>query len=126
MLKKLVANHTPSHNDRKWTDNKRKKRMIQVSKPLFQLGQVVATPGAIEAMQKAGQVAWEFLSRHVAGDWGIVDADDKAANDASLKDGSRILSAYTLNTGEKIWVITEATDDQGKRAATTILLPDEY
>jgi hypothetical protein len=100
--------------------------MIEVSNPLFRLGQVVATPGAIEAMQKAAQSPWEFVSRHVAGDWGTVDAEDKALNDAALKDGSRILSAYTLSTGVKIWVISEATDDQGQRAATTILLPEEY
>jgi len=100
--------------------------MIAMNNPLFRLGQMVATPGAIEAMQKAHQSPWEFLSRHVAGDWGMVSADDKAANDASLKDGSRILSAYKLNTGEKVWVITEAEDDKGQRVATTILLPEEY
>jgi len=100
--------------------------MIQVNNPLFRLGQTVATPCAIEAMQKASQSPWEFLSRHVAGDWGNVSADDKALNDAALKDGSRLLSAYSLNTGEKIWVITEAEDDQGQRAATTLLLPEEY
>ena len=100
--------------------------MIVVNNPLFRLGQVVATPGAIEALEKASQVPFEFIARHSRGDWGIVSGEDKAANDASLKDGSRILSAYILNTGEKVWVITEATDDQGQRAATTILLPEEY
>jgi hypothetical protein len=100
--------------------------MIQVSQPLCRVGQVVATPGAIEAMQQAGQAPWEFLSRHVAGDWGTLNEEDKANNHTALKDGSRILSAYLLKTGEKLWVITEAEDDQGQRAATTILLPDEY
>lgn len=52
--------------------------------------------------------------------------DDKAANDESLKDLSRLLSAYILKTGVKIWVITEAADDHANRAATTVLLPDEY
>lgn len=100
--------------------------MIQVSNPLFRLGQILATPGALEALQKAGQAPWEFLSRHVTGDWGTVNDEDKALNNASLEDGSRILSAYLLKDGRKIWVITEAEDDQGQRAATTILLPDEY
>jgi hypothetical protein len=99
--------------------------MIVVKNPLFRLGQTVATPAAIEAMRRAGQVPWEFLSRHVSGDYGIVNAEDKALNDAAVKDGSRLLSAYLLNTGVKVWVITEAEDDQGQRAATTILLPDE-
>lgn len=100
--------------------------MIAVSKPLFKPGQVLATPGALDQLERAGQSVWEFLSRHVAGDWGVVDDEDKTLNDGALKDGSRILSAYLMKTSQKLWIITEATDDQGQRAATTILLPDEY
>jgi hypothetical protein len=93
---------------------------------LFTPGQVLATPGALEALGQAGQSVSDFLVRHLAGDWGTVSADDKAANDESLKEGSRLLSAYLLTTGVKIWIITEATDDHGLRIATTVLLPDEY
>jgi hypothetical protein len=100
--------------------------VIAVKRSSFKLGQVVATPGALAALDKAGQSPWEFLSRHLAGDWGIVDEEDKAANDQAVKDGSRILSAYLLNTNEKLWIITEATDDHGQRSATTLLLPEEY
>jgi len=101
--------------------------MIAMNKsPLFKLGQVVATPGALEALEKAGQSPWEFLSRHIAGDWGLVCDEDKALNDEALKDGSRILSAYVLKTGVKVWIITEATDDHGQRGASSLLLPDEY
>jgi len=100
--------------------------MIAVNKPRFKLGQVVATPDVLAAMAKAGQQPWEFLARHVQADWGIVDAKDAEANDEALKDGSRLLSAYLLKTGEKLWIITEAEDDHGNRAATTLLLPDEY
>ena len=102
--------------------------MIQsmTNQPRFPLGQVLATPGAIEVLESSGQSPTEFLAKHVRGDWGIVDAEDKAANDQSLIDGSRILSAYRTSKGEKLWVITEACDDQGRRAATTILLPEEY
>lgn len=96
------------------------------SQPKFPFGQVLATPGALEALESSGQSPTEFLAKHVRGDWGIVDADDKAANDQSLIDGSRILSAYLTSKGEKLWIITEACDDRGHRAATTILLPDEY
>jgi hypothetical protein len=67
-----------------------------------------------------------YLSRHLVGDWGVVDDDDKEANNEALKDGSRLLSAYILPTGLKIWVITEAANNDGKREATTALLPDEY
>jgi hypothetical protein len=101
--------------------------MIPVNNPLFKLGQVVATPGALAALEKAGQAPWEFVSLHVAGNWGVVDAEDAEANNQALKDGSRLLSAYILKDGKtKIWVITEAEDDNGNRSATTLLLPTEY
>ncbi len=97
-----------------------------MTKSKFHLGQTLATPGALEALQKVGQSPVEFLDRHIRGDWGDVCPDDAALNDEALKDGSRILSAYKLKDGTKIWVVTEAADDQGRRAASTILLPDEY
>ena len=100
--------------------------MIAVKTPKFRMGKVVATPGAIAALEEAGQSPWEFLTLHLAGNWGTVDAEDKAANDNALRDGSRILSAYRLNTGEKIWIITSAEDDDGHRESTTLLLPNEY
>jgi len=101
--------------------------MIPVNNPLFKLGQVVATPGALEALETANQTPWEFITLHVAGNWGVVGTEDAEFNNQSLKDGSRILSAYILKDGKtKIWIITEAEDDHGNRAATTLLLPDEY
>jgi hypothetical protein len=87
----------------------------------FQLGRVVATPGALRALEKAKQQPAEFLDRHVNGDWGEVPDEDKQENELSVEQGFRILSAYTTSAGEKIWVITEAD-----RSATTILLPSEY
>ncbi len=90
-------------------------------KPLFALGQIVGTPGAIEALSQAGQEPLELLSRHVTGDWGELDQEDRAENDFSVKNDLRILSAYTLETGVRVWLITEAD-----RSATTILLPSEY
>lgn len=92
----------------------------------FSLGGLVATPGAIEAMEESGQEAGFFLARHAAGDWGEVCPEDGELNNQSVVDGSRILSAYRTLKGVKIWVITEATDDDGHRAATTILLPEDY
>ena len=100
--------------------------MIHTSKPLFNLGQVVATPGALDALGKAGQSPSEFLDRHVRGDWGNLCAEDSEENTLSLKDGSRILSVYHTKSEDKIWIITEAADEHGQRAATTLLLPSEY
>jgi hypothetical protein len=92
----------------------------------FDLGQTVATPAALKAISEAGQTPDFFLDKHIQGDWGEVDDDDRNANDEALVDGSRLLSAYRTLKGERLWVITEATDDEGQRAATTIIRPEEY
>jgi hypothetical protein len=90
--------------------------------PLFSLGQVVATPGALDALGKAGQTPLEFLARHVRGDWGEVDEHDRSENQLSLNRGFRLLSSYRISSGDtKVWVITEAD-----RSVTTVLLPEEY
>jgi hypothetical protein len=92
----------------------------------FQPGQIVATPGAIEAMRASGQNAQDFLSRHLRGDWGDLDDEDRKLNDEALTDGSRLLSAYATRKDVKLWVITEAVGDDGMRLCTTILKPEEY
>lgn len=60
---------------------------------MFPLGQVVATPGALEALELAGKQPLEFLTRHAQGDWGDLGDDDKRANDQAIKTGARILSS---------------------------------
>ena len=94
---------------------------MRTHRPRFPLGQVVATPGALVALQAAGELPFALLRRHQSGDWGDIPKADKAENELSVAQGLRILSAYTLTTGEKIWLITEAD-----RSATTLLLPSEY
>jgi hypothetical protein len=74
----------------------------------FPLGRLAATPGALQAMADSGQEPAFFLQRHVGGDWGEVDAEDRRLNDEALKDGSRLLSAFTTLKGVRLWVITEA------------------
>jgi hypothetical protein len=95
-------------------------------KPRFSLGDVLATPGSLDALTASGESVEALLARHAACDWGDLSQEDKDLNDAALVDGSRILSVYRTRLGVKLWVITEAEDDNGNRAATTILLPDEY
>jgi hypothetical protein len=63
-------------------------------KPLFDLGQLVATPGALAALEKSGQSPMEFLTRHVTGDWGAVPEEDRKENQFSLEKGFRLLSSY--------------------------------
>jgi hypothetical protein len=93
----------------------------QRPQPKFALGQTVATPGVLEQLQVAGQDPLALLQRHVTGDWGDLDDEDKRENDFSVDRNLRILSAYKLETGVKVWVITESD-----RSVTTILLPSEY
>lgn len=87
----------------------------------FPLGRVVATPGAIAALQAARQSPLDFLKRHVQGDWGELNPHDVAENESALQHGFRLLSRYKLNDGTLIYIITEAD-----RSVTTILLPEEY
>ena len=87
----------------------------------FELGQLVATPGALDALKEAEMSFMPYIRRHLEGDWGEVGPEDRAENELSLREGFRLLSAYRLPTSCKIWIITEAD-----RSATTILLPEEY
>ena len=96
-------------------------------RPSFDLGQIVATPGALAAT--TDEQRRHYLGRHSIGDWGRVDGEDWQTNDDAVLNGFRILSAYPIDPkkpckgfGENtLWIITEAD-----RSVTTFLLPDEY
>ena len=94
---------------------------VVIATARFDLGRIVATPGALEALELSGESPATFLARHVVGDWGDLDEDDRAENELSIREGFRILSAFKLGDGTKIWIITEAD-----RSSTTVLLPSEY
>jgi hypothetical protein len=85
------------------------------------LGQIVATPGALAALDEADEHPSEFLSRHACGNWGDLCEEDRRENEYSLAHGFRVLSSYKLRNGAVIWIITEAD-----RSSTCLLLPDEY
>jgi Protein of unknown function (DUF2958) len=87
----------------------------------FPLGQVVATPAALEALEVVGKRPQEFLARHGRGDWGELDEHDRLVNEHALAHGDRLLSSYILDNGQRLWIITEAD-----RSASTLLLPSEY
>ncbi|HEY4360366.1 MAG TPA: hypothetical protein VGN17_05340 [Bryobacteraceae bacterium] len=89
--------------------------------PRFPLGHLVATPGALRALAETNQTPQQFVNRHANGDWGDLDEADRNENELSVAKGFRILSAYQLQDGTKIWIITEAD-----RSSTCILLPEEY
>ena len=95
--------------------------METTEKEKFTLGRIVATPGALAALEDSHESSVAFIRRHAAGDWGEVCEDDRQENEFSLKNGFRLLSSYQTKAGTKLWIITEAD-----RSATTILLPEEY
>lgn len=106
----------------------------------FQLGQCVATPGALTLLEQTGFSAAFLINRHLYGDWGDVCKEDAEMNEMALKDGSRIMSVYRLVSPEKlkatpqskrsdlptVWLITDAEDDDGVRRCSTILRPEDY
>jgi hypothetical protein len=69
-------------------------------KLLFDLGQPVATPGALAALEKSGQSPMEFLSHHVTGDWGAIPEEDRKENQFSLEKGFRLLSSYRTTAND--------------------------
>lgn len=89
---------------------------------LFSPGQIVAAHGEF--------VAWQLpqLDRCLYRHSGCVDKQDANANDAAVKSGDRILSAYLIDDSKPcngagcntLWIITEAD-----RSVTTFLLPAE-
>ena len=88
---------------------------------LFPLGQIVATPGALEALDCAAINAMDLIQRHQSGDWGNVPPADAEENMRSIENGWRILSSYAISDDQNLWIITEAD-----RSVTTLLLPEEY
>ena len=106
----------------------------------FALGQVVATPGALALLQTTGWSAASLIARHMHGDFGDTCRDDAALNELAISDGSRIMSVYRLVDAEKlkatpkqkhtdlptVWIITDSTNEAGKRECTTLLLPEDY
>ena len=93
----------------------------------FNLGPIVATPDAMEALKRNNMTGLELLSRHAACDWGTLCDEDKAANADALKTGARLMSSYTLPDETTLWIITDAEiDEEHHRYCTTLLLPDNY
>ena len=94
--------------------------------PRIELGQVVATPGALDLLTRYQRNPQDFLNRHRHGDWGNLSSEDWEANQNALETGARILSSYKLTDTVQLWIITEAVGDNGRRASTCILLPEDY
>ena len=88
----------------------------------FELGTMLATPGALEALRESNETPQKFFQRHASGDWGEeLCEEDRELNDQALLNGDRLLSAYRNAKGTKLWIITEAD-----RSSSTMLTPQEY
>jgi hypothetical protein len=98
--------------------------MVSRSQGRFRLGRPSASEGVAD---KAAQdvafatFCYKCLRRHADGDWGDISVGGKTRNERAIKEGSRILSAYTRKGWPRIWIMTEAD-----RSATRILFPHEY
>ena len=99
--------------------------LVLTGAPSFELGKIVATPGALAFLGRHGVDPKHIARWHEQCQWGSLDKDDVAANHSALKDGSRIFSCYDIG-GDKVWVITEAIGEDGSRSCTTLLLASEY
>ena len=66
----------------------------------FSLGQIVATPGALVAMEEARQAPLRFLQLHASGAWGDLGREDREANEWAIAhenepdERERVLSSY--------------------------------
>ncbi|MGH2530917.1 MAG: type I restriction endonuclease subunit M [Thermomicrobiales bacterium] len=120
LVEAYLTNPTPAHLERVWQQELRLRQEL-VKPGRFQLGRMVQTIGAHNALAEAFHLPEEFILRHMHGDWGDLPAEDIQANEDALRHGARLLSAYRTRLDSKLWVITE-----WDRSATTLLLPEEY
>jgi hypothetical protein len=88
-------------------------------KTKFSSGTVVITNGAAEEFRDTEYLKL-CLSRHLSGDWGALDEEDKAQNEEAISSKGQIMSSYENDIGT-LWIITD-----GGHETTTILLPSEY
>lgn len=84
----------------------------------FPAGQIVLTRRVAEALSHLA--IGHLLSRHLHCDWGELCEEDWKLNDAAVRHGERLLSAYNV-ADQKVFIITE-----WDRSATTVLFADEY
>lgn len=90
-----------------------------MKKAKFPLGRTVATANASAVLAPAEMT--QALHRHLCGDWGDLDDEDRDANERALVHGERIFSVYHSENRTKFYIITERD-----RSYTTILLPEDY
>jgi len=92
-------------------------------KELFDPGKVVVTSNLQHILDESmDRNVWQvevlmMMDRHLSGDWGVMDDEDKARNDQALENGGRICSAYLASNGVKVGFVTE-----GDRSDTIVMM----
>ena len=87
--------------------------------PPFDLGEIHISPGAVAAFTESAEHPVAYLLRHGQGDWGLISDGQRWHNLVALANGGRILSAYALQSGKIIGIVTEAD-----RKATALLMAE--
>lgn len=107
-------------------------RLRDAERPLFELGQLLETPGAMRVLDALDLTAFWLVEQHRHGEWGDLGAEDKASNDQALLNGGRIFSAYDVTnaaqgSSTRLYVITEAVNEAtGRRDSTCVMRADKY
>ena len=60
---------------------------MSAGNPKFAFGSIVATPGALEAIEDSGQSPHEFLNRHLRLEQGDLCPEDHELNQQAIEDG---------------------------------------
>lgn len=87
---------------------------LPVGKVFFTMEALFAFAQALDEEPKT------FLARHASGDWGEVDERTRKENEYNVRHDLPVLSMYTLRSGAKIIVKTDA-----HRGRTSFLVPQE-
>ena len=85
----------------------------------FDLGEICISPRAVAALADSLEHPVAFLIRHAGGDWGLISDGQRWRNVVALASGGRVLSAYALQNGAVIGIVTEAD-----RSATALLMAE--
>lgn len=92
----------------------------------FEAGEISISPGAVELSNMLATPLYEYLDRHLNGDWGIIDPEDAEdnwwnLNEARDGEGGRVMSVYNLENDRLLVIVTDLGD-----GTTDIMLHSEY
>ena len=87
---------------------------------IFEPGWCAVTPAARALLEENDQPAFEFLHRHLIGDWTQMSEEEQQANEEAVRAGFPVQSRFRTRSGATIYVRTEAD-----RSATTVRVAGE-